>query len=108
MPENSPRLTANRDVFLGPMTIDVGEVRNRVLVAYAVDTKMLCFKNHGFLIRVIAGLGEPLYLCHFRPHKLHTGFRPVRLPPGIGQFDGNRLALPIGEGRFLPSTRENS
>ena len=45
------------------MTIDVGEVRNRVLVAYAVDTKMLCFKNHGFLIRVIAGLGEPLYLA---------------------------------------------
>ena len=62
---------------------------------------MLCFKNHGFLIRVIAGLGEPLYLAI----SVHISYIQVSglfvCRRGIGQFDGNRLALPIGEGRFL-------
>lgn len=96
-----PAADCKQDVFLGPMTIDVGEVRNRVLVAYAVDTKMLCFKNHGFLVRVITGLGEPLYLAfvvHIDRIQVSSLFVCRR---GIGQFDGNRLALPIGEGHFL-------
>ena len=62
---------------------------------------MLCFKNHGFLVRVIAGLGEPLYLAisvHISCIQVSGLFVCRR---GIGQFDGNRLALPIGEGRFL-------
>ena len=45
------------------MVVHVGKGRNLILVAYAVDTEMLCYKNHGFLVRVIAGLGEPLYLA---------------------------------------------
>ena len=68
---------------------------------------MLCFKNHGFLVRVITGLGEPLYLAfvvHIDRIQVSSLFVCRR---GIGQFDGNRLALPIGEetqqrrGQFL-------
>lgn len=58
-----PTADGKEDMLLCPMTVNVGEVRNRILIAHAVDAEMLCFKNHGFLIRIIAGFGEPLYLA---------------------------------------------
>ena len=53
------------DVVRSPMLLNVGEGRGRVLVADAVDAEMLCFKNHCFLIRIIAGFGNPLHFAVF-------------------------------------------